>query len=318
MGIFKKIYAAAGVLLVIGVAATGTYGLPAVDREIYVTAIDIQDEMQENGFSGFGVDDKKVRFFNGSVDYVVSGAEVTKEEAVFDTFVGTTCEIDGEYQVILPTYDNFSEMFNILGTAQAMADGSTQFSADNYSTNAHVATLWHEAFHAWQLTNWEEEIVAQGVEAGLTETDDMQEIVVNDIDSNEALVVSFSDEMELLAAAYETTDLTEKKALVAEALEIAEARKAQLSEKNAYVEHYFEMMEGTARYVEAEAYRLLEGDEAWSQMYLGEFVYSNGSGKYYEMGMYKCLLLDQLAPEWKADFGVTDSLDTYLSHAITQ
>lgn len=316
MKAFKIIYAVTGVVLLGSVLVTGSYGLSETDREIYSTALRIQDKMQENGFLGFSLEDKKVRFFNGTVDYVVSGENVRKEEAAFDTFVGTTSKIDGEYQVILPTYENFSEMLSLLDTAQAMAEGGTQFSEAEYNTNAHAATIWHEAFHAWQLTNWEEEIAIESEEAGLNETDDMQEIVVNNIDSKEAFVLSFSGEMELLAQAYHTENREEKKALTAEALEISKKRGQDLSEKEAYVEHYFEMMEGTARYVEAEAYRLLEGDTAWSNTYLGEFVYSNGSGKYYEMGMYKCLLLDQLMPDWKEDFSVTDSLDEYLYRAI--
>lgn len=312
----KIAYAAMGILLIVCVVATGTYGLSRTNREIYDTAVELQEKMQENGFTGFGVKDKKIRFFDGTQDYVVYEGDVKKEKAAFDTFVGTTGKIDGEYQVILPTYENFSDMFSLLGAAQSVADGTMQFSEDNYSTNAHVATLWHEAFHAWQLTNWEEEIFAKTEAAGVTENDNMQEIVVKDIDAKEELVISFSNEMELLTEAYKETDVEKKKALTAEALEIANERKSQLSEKNIYIEQYFETLEGTARYVEAQAYRLLEGEEAWERMYLGEFKYSNGSGKYYEMGMYKCLLLDQLAPQWKVDFRVTKSLDDYLEQAM--
>lgn len=318
MKFFKQIYAAVGVVLVAGVAVTGSYGLPKTDREIYKTAIGLQEKMQENGFAGFVLEDKKVRFFDGTVDYVVTGNKIEKEEAVFDTFVGTTSKVDGEYQVILPTYDNFANMFALLGAAQSVADGSMQFSEDNYTTNAHVTTLWHEAFHTWQFANWESDIYVQMEAAGLEETDNIQEIVVNNIDSKEQLVVSFSGEMELLKAAYETEDIEEKKKLIAEALELSKERKKMLSEKEAYVEQYYEMFEGTARYVEAQAYLLLEGEEAWKETYLGEFSYSNGSGKYYEMGMYKCLVLDQLMPEWKTDFNVTDSLDDYLTNAIAQ
>lgn len=318
MKFFKQVYAAVGVVLAAGVAVTGTYGLSKTDREIYKTAIGLQEKMQENGFVDFVLEDKKVRFFDGTADYVVTGNKIEKEEAVFDTFVGTTSKVDGEYQVILPAYDNFADMFSLLGAAQSLADGSMQFSEDNYSTNAHVATLWHEAFHTWQFANWESDMYAQMETAGLEETDNIQEIVVNNIDSREQLVVSFFDEMELLKAAYETEDIKEKKKLTAEALELSKERKEMLSQKEAYVEQYYEMVEGTARYVEAQAYLLLEGEEAWKTTYFGEFEYSKGSGKYYEMGMYKCLILDQLAPEWKADFNVTDSLDDYLNNAIKQ
>lgn len=318
MKFFKQIYAAVGVVLVVSVAATGTYGLSKTDREIYKTAIGLQEKMRENGFEGFVLEDKKVRFFNGEADYVVSGDEIKKEEAVFDTFVGTTSKVDGEYQVILPTYDNFSNMFKLLNAAQSVSNGSMQFSEDEYSTNVHVTTLWHEAFHTWQFANWEEEIFAQAETAGLAESDSTEEIVVNNIDSNEQLVLSFSSEMELLEAAYETEDMDEKKALTEKALAVSKERKEMLSEKEVYVEKYYEMIEGTARYVEAQAYLLLEGEEAWKEAYFDTFEYSNGSGKYYEMGMYKCLLLDQLVPEWKADFKVTDSLDDYLTHAVAQ
>lgn len=318
MRIFKKLYAVIGMLLTVSVLATGNYGLSKTDHEIYDMAMDLQENMQTKGFKGFVLEDKKVRFFDGTKDYVVFKGDINKEEAAFDTFVGTTSKIDGDYQVILPTYDNFSNMFSLLGAAQSVADGSMQFSEETYSIHAHVATLWHEAFHAWQLTNWEEEISAQAATAGITEKDDMQEIIVNNIDSKDELVVLFSGEMELLEKAYETANPGEKKALTAKALETAKKRKSLLSKRECYAEQYFEMLEGTACYIEAQAYRLLEGEEVWRQIYLGEFVYCNGTGKYYKMGMYKCLLLDQLSPEWKTDFSVTDSLDDYLYHAITE
>ena len=318
MNLFRIGYGAVGVLLVTSVALTGTYGLPKVDQEIYDTAISLEEQMQKNGFAGFAPSELKVRFYNGKVDYVVADGEVTKEEAAFDTFVGTTSEIDGEYQVIVPTYDNFSGMISLLGSAQSGSEGELSFGEDTYSTNAHVATLWHESFHAWQMTNWEEEVEVAYTEAGLSIEDNLTDIVLNEIDSNDVSVLSFCEEMELLKKAYETEDLEEKKQLVIEALAVEEEREAQLSEKAIYAENYFEMVEGSARYIEAEVYRLLEGEEAWQEVYFGEFAYENASGKYYEMGMYKCLLLDELMPEWKNDFCVADSLDDYLGRAVGQ
>lgn len=309
-------YGVVGVLLAIGVALTGHYGLSRVDWEIYDTALGLENKMQENGFLGFLPSEMKVRFFDGESDYAVTDGKVTREKATFDTFVGTTSKIDGEYQVILPTYDNFSKMFSLLNNAQTATEGETNFSENTYNTNAHVATLWHEAFHAWQMANWEKEVDAAYTEAGFLPEDSLTEIVRNEVDSKEELVVSFSNEMQLLWQAYETADVEEKKRLVTEALAVAEERKTQLSEKALYAESYFEMLEGSARYVEAKAYRLLEGDMAWQEVYLGTFTYENGNGKYYAMGMYKCLLLDELMPQWKETFCVTDSLDEYLRCAI--
>lgn len=318
MRLYKIGYGAVGVLLAISVALTGNYGLAKVDWEIYDAAMKLEKQMQEEGFAEFTPSEMKVRFFNGETDYVVADGKVTTEEAAFDTFVGTTSKIDGEYQVILPTYDNFSDMFSLLDTAWEAAEGETNFHENTYSPNAHVATLWHEAFHAWQMKNWENELEAACAEVRLSPEEDMTDIILNEVDSNDELVVSFSNEMELLKKAYDTADIEEKNHLVTEALAVAEKRKAQLSDKAAYAENYYEIIEGSARYVEAEAYRLLEGDEGWQEVYLKPFTYEKGNGKYYTMGMYKCLLLDELMPEWKGDFCVTDSLNDYLRTAVEQ
>lgn len=316
MKLYRIGYGAVGVLLAISVVLTGSYGLAKVDREIYKTAMGIEEQMQENGFTGFMPSEMKVRFFDGTKDYVVADGKVTKEEAAFDTFVGTTSKIDGEYQVILPAYDNFSQMFSLLDTAQGVTEGEMDFAENTYTTNAHVATLWHEAFHAWQMTNWENEVNEACVAAGFSPEDNMTDIIRNEVDSNDKLVVSFSREMELLRNAYETADVEEKKQLIIEALNVADERKAMVSAKAAYAEEYFQMVEGTARYVEARAYLLLEGDAAWKETYFGDYTYEKGNGKYYEMGMYKCLLLDELMPEWKDGYCVTDSLDNYLRSAV--
>lgn len=35
---------------------------------------------------------------------------------------------------------------------------------------------------------------------------------------------------------------------------------------------------------------------------LGEFVYAGGSGKYYSIGLYQCLLPEQLEADWQEEF----------------
>ena len=154
MKIFHMLYGAAGVLLAAATVLTGNYGLSKKDMEIYDRAVGIEDAMAENGFCDLSPSDYKIRFFNGSCDYVVTEGEVAKEDAAFGTFVGTAYEIDGEYQVLLPTYENFSELFTMLNSVQSVSDGEMHFGEANYSEDAHAATLWHEAFHAWQLKNW--------------------------------------------------------------------------------------------------------------------------------------------------------------------
>lgn len=316
MKAFHILYGAAGVFLAAATVLTGDYGLSKTDMEIYERAVGLENDMSENGFLDFSPSDYKIRFFNGDCDYVVANSEVTKEDAAFETFVGTAYEIDGEYQVILPTYENFSELFSMLDSAQHISDGELQFGEADYSEDAHAATLWHEAFHAWQLTNWADEVAARGEAADISEEGGYEQIVVNEVDSDPEYVLSFSQEMELLQKAYESDDAEEKCRLIREALALSAEMEQGMSAQAAYAARYFETLEGSARYVEAQAYRLLAGETAWSETYMGEFTYSNGAGKYYAMGMLKCLLLDQLAPDWKDDFTALADLDEFLQTAV--
>jgi len=42
----------------------------------------------------------------------------------------------------------------------------------------------------------------------------------------------------------------------------------------------------------------------------------DGSGKYYDMGMYKCMLLDQCLPDWQTQFKTTPDLDGLLLKCV--
>ncbi|HPZ05709.1 MAG TPA: hypothetical protein PK423_06695, partial [Clostridiales bacterium] len=61
----------------------------------------------------------------------------------------------------------------------------------------------------------------------------------------------------------------------------------------------YELLEGTARYVEARTALALSDEELYGQYLLSlkETVY--GREKYYRSGMGICMLLDRLEPNWK-------------------
>ena len=309
-------YALVGVILLIMVLVTGTNGLPKVDQEIYSDALKLEERVNGFGFEDFAISNYKVRFFDGTIDYVVKGDSIEKEEAAFQTFVGTTVEIDGEYQVLLPTYDRFEQMFSALSTVGSMAEGSSSFEETDYSTNAHMATLWHEAFHTWQFARQASQLLEMAEEAGIGEETKYAEVLKNEVDSNNALVLSFEKEMQLLTQAYEENDIMKKCEILQQIFTLQEERKELLSKQAVFIEQYYEMVEGSAKYVEGCAFKELEGQEAWESTYMGPFEYENGSGKYYTSGMMKCLILDQIAPDWKATFDVTISLDVLLQQAM--
>lgn len=322
MRTWKVMYAAVGFFLAVGSIATASYGLSEVDRNIYQNALALDETMKELGFDGFTLKTTKVRFYDGNNDYVVQvDAEgritIKKEKPQMDVFAGTTVEADGQWQALLPTYEQFSSLFDALETLgsyeQGMQEGSFAFSKSDYGESSHAATIWHEAFHAWQSEKWPEDVEALMEKAGIGNEDSREDIIVKEVDSDKELAELFNEEMQLLMKAYQAEGPEEKRALIANVLEIAEKRKEKLSQAAETMEYFLENYEGSARYVESVAYRELEGESAWKTVYLSEFRYENGSGKYYDMGMLKCMLLDQLSDGWQKEFSPETGLNELLS-----
>ena len=103
---------------------------------------------------------------------------------------------------------------------------------------------------------------------------------------------------------------------IKKALELQKKREVALSDKVSAAEGFLQNLEGSARYVECAAYRKLAGDEVWKKQFLQAFSYADGSGKYYDMGMYKCMLLDQCLPGWQTQFKTTPDLDGLLLKCV--
>lgn len=102
--------------------------------------------------------------------------------------------------------------------------------------------------------------------------------------------------------------------------EYRESRRQRLEampEETAEAEIRCELIEGTAYYVEGKVYEMLSGEEAYEEKYVdGIGAFEGGRGKYYRTGMAKCLILDQLSPDWKDTFDFTQGLDEVLETAV--
>lgn len=320
MKLFKIAYAALGIGLAAGSILTGEYGLSKVNQEIYERALSLEDDIQELGFPEFSLADYKVRFYNGNCDYVVKGVQekIKKENAALDIFAGTTVEVDGEYQVLVPTYEKCTSLFGLLNTAgtvsQGTSEGTMAFTEDTYSTNSHTAIIWHEAFHVWQQNRWQQEIEALLDRVNVTPAESRDDIIVSEVDTKQEAVEAFGEEMELLKKAYDAEGV-QKIELIEKALAVAGKRKEILSESANAMEFYYENLEGSAMYVESQVYHILEGESAWREYYMGEFKYVKGSDKYYYMGMLKGALLDQISEGWQEGFCMECGLDELLSRA---
>ena len=312
----KVLYGAVGILLAAACIYTGEKKLSQTDRQIYEKACSLEQDMETLGFPGFSVRDYSVRYYDGDCDYVITPSAdtytVTREKPELDTFAGTIVEVGKEYQVVLPTYEKFKNFFAALDTAGSLQQqkeaGEKVFALDSYSKETQATVIWHEAFHAWQQENGLDQAYELGQEN--------REEIIKKVDKDSVQKKAFTEEMKYLQNAYESTDMETKKKQIKKALELQKKRETALSDQVCAAEGFLQNLEGSARYVECAAYRKLAGDEAWKKQFLQAFSYADGSEKYYDMGMYKCMLLDQCLPGWQKQFKTTPDLDGLLLKCV--
>lgn len=283
-----------GILLVLGVIATGTYGLSEENIKIYKQAVSLEDE-NNFGFDGFAITDYPVSFYDGDNDYVIiwenGEYSVTKRGAVMDFIVATAYPVDEHYEVLTPTVEKMSSLLGLL----SMGNGS-------YGADEHVATLWHEAFHCYQLTNYLENIES----ISLVAVD--ESIIAENADKNEQAVRLFEQQSELLKKAVITDDIYKIREYIVEYKKLDEERKTLLSDEVNSLEDYYTKVEGTACYIEACVYKTLLPDSFDSNYIDNISTYGGGSGKYYKTGMAMCMILDTINPEWKDSYDFLEPL----------
>ncbi|MBD5106386.1 MAG: hypothetical protein HDT41_05350 [Lachnospiraceae bacterium] len=313
----KAAYLCIGIILAAAVLLTGTYGLSKRNLSIYKEAVSLQAKMDELRFEDFRITDYPVAFFDGNNDYVVSGNgkeyEIVKRKPVFSTYVGTAYEVGDHYEIILPTIERFEEMFSMMdmvGNVQELEQGNVpSLEESGYEDKEQAATIWHEGFHAYQMTRFENEIVEMMKGHTFSDEDFKEEVIVKQVDANEQIVSLYKQELKLLKKAAFAENIDDIKVLIIKYKELEEERRGLLPKEVLLLEEYYERIEGMARYVEGKAYEELYSKEAFEERYMEAFAsYEKGSGKYYGIGMVKCLLLDRLAPGWKQEYDFSESI----------
>jgi len=286
------IFVLVGIMLATGVIATGTYGLSEEDIEIYERAVSIEDDF---GFDGFTITDYPVSFYDGDNDYVVvwenGEYSINKRNPVMDFIVATAYPVDEHYEVLTPTIEKMSSLLGLL----SMGNGS-------YGADEHVTTLWHEAFHCYQLTNYLENIE----NIPLVAVD--ESLISENADTNEQAVRLFEQKSELLKKAVKTDDIDKIREYIVEYKKLDEERKTLISDEVNSVEEYYTRIEGTACYIEACVYKSLLPDSFEDNYIEAISEYGGGSGKYYKTGMAMCMILDTVNPEWKNGYDFSEPL----------
>lgn len=310
----KALYIATGIVLAVATVVTGSNGLSDRNIENYKRAAAIQDEITVQTFSGYHMTDYPVSFYDGKYDYVVTGGtqeqHIERRRPVLGAFVGTAYEVDGHYEIILPTVEQFSGMVDIISTTQRFStEGNDVMDEVNYSDEEHITTIFHEGFHAWQMSNFDKEVEDCLQGRSFEDKNFGESLIVEEVDNNPVIVAYYEQEMTLLKKILLSDSMEEMSADLAEYQRIDNERKGLLSEDVLILEDYYERIEGTAYYIESKAYEMLKTDEECQAKYVEPIdTYSKGTHKYYNMGMAKCRIMDKLNPDWQDTYTFSESL----------
>lgn len=279
-----------GVILLIGVLITAEYGLSKENIEVYEEAIALQTKMDEIGFEGFHIADYPMAFYDGEKDYVLTregtGYSITKRKALVDFIAATAYPVDGHFEVHTPTVEKMSSLVGIFGALEGA----------EYGKNEHIITLWHEAFHCYQLTNY-----LTNIEAFCTTAVEESKIAET-VDVHEQAVELYKQQTTLLEEAVKCEEIDKIREYIVQYKELEDKRNRLFEEEIINLEKYYTTVEGSACYVEAKVCEVLE-PERFEADYVNTISdYANGTAKYYKVGMAQCMILDRIAPGWKEKY----------------
>lgn len=278
-------YGLCGLLLVGGTVMTRPKEFDEKALDDYRDAIALEDSI-DTGFRGFSMQEIPIRFQEEKHDYVYKEGVLTKEKPWIDSIAATAVDVDGEWQIILPTPDRFQSLVGLAGAVSG--DLSAELSREEY-----IAMIWHEGFHAWQLGD--HPAMQRMMEGGADQAE-----MLKALDGETAKKEWMSAYVRHLEQAMlDTAALTALRQHLEEATTV-------FSEDELWTLRAMETAEGSARYVE-NLVLSAQGGEVSEEFYDGK-----GSEKLYRTGAALCHLLDGIDPEWKASYRFEHSLQETL------
>ncbi|MBQ8951063.1 MAG: hypothetical protein IJ065_07940 [Eubacterium sp.] len=290
------LYMLVGAGLVLSGFATTEKGFKENNRTEMDRVASDYEELGDMGFKGFCPLDYKVAFSNGEKDVVVdyNGGDykVAERNAVYEGLVGSIYQNGEEFEVVVPEYDTWITL---------QAGSGEQLSA----------VIWHESFHAYQNSYCR---LGDKVDQEMMSETELAEQVDNDSEKKRL----YTKELEILSRLTDEENTCDASEIALEYISMADERNQLLTDEENASEAFYEMMEGSAYYVEAHAVRYENGEAVYKENYLdNDSEYVNGNSKYYHHGMLECMLLDELDPEWKDSYTFDRSLDEVIAEYVT-
>ena len=302
----RLLYLIPGIVLAISLFMLSNQSLSQADLTIYQSALELQNQM--TGFTDFQLSDYPVRFFDGNKDYILSQGQIRQDKPYFKALAATAVEIEGEYQIVLPTIERMTSTMSLLSLGQ-----DTSMSYDSHALQS--ATLWHEGFHCYQLTSFEENLNRLFPDRPI----DNDVFLSQEIDRSDELLAGYRAAEMFLDQAIESQTKSEIKQLAGNFLDKYHTRRQDLTEQAKIFESFYEMIEGTAQYIESQAYLELAGPAAYETYYFDSPPENDrGIAKYYRMGRKICLLLDRVSPSWSENYHFEQSLVSVLEQSLEE
>ena len=188
-----------GILLAGSTIITGMPKLGEKDMAIYEKAMEMRGEAGNMGFSGYDIADYRITFEDGEHDYVINNGNVITRNPVMSTLAATAYPVDGEYEVIVPTVDRMSSIAAMASVGKA-----------GYDENNQAATIWHESFHCYQLSNYYDAVT------GIISDSIDESIIADEVDANDEAVELFTKQAKLLELAVNEDDPEKIKNFIAQ------------------------------------------------------------------------------------------------------
>ncbi|MBS4538397.1 hypothetical protein GOQ27_07965 [Clostridium sp. D2Q-11] len=302
------IYGLIGVVLISSLIYLGFQGLSDKTEELYGKALDLSKEVEENLWKDFNFGDYPVAIRQRNTEYVFRKEEMRKRTPVLPVIACTAYPVDGEVNVFMLSkeeLDTLGDFAEGIGNEEEFLINQFGLDKKKMIDEQYLSIMYHEGLHAYQLKYYEKNLMNIAKDE-YKEIDEKE--VLRRVDE-EAIVSYYEKEGELLYQAITTQDDKESISLAKEYVS-ARKKRIQFLEKHwkreelevlKEQEHYYELVEGTAKYMEEQILKYLEREEIVEKYLKTIKELQEGKQKYYNTGMGICLLLDRFNISWKKD-----------------
>lgn len=304
---FMIIYGLIGILLVTLLISFSNAGLPEINQTLYSKAYQFSDSVTEEIWPGYEFKAYPVAIRKGNNEYVFQAGQYSRRKAVLPIIAATAYKHEGEINIFIPSKADMDSLGQI---AEGLSESQEQFFITGFaldkkgiSDNRYIAILFHEGLHAYQLDYFEDSLFNS-----LSGVLDDNEEILRLVDTDVTIKNLYKEENKALYDILQV-DKGELPDKISRYLTIREQRMQSIRQKYGdrkenllrLLENYYEKVEGTARYMEAQAARLLGDNELYREYTHSIQVSVDGKENYYRSGMAMCMIFDELNSVWKEE-----------------